>query len=367
MRSSIHPTRVRLGFKTWEAPSPARVISARKWHGLAGGDGRPRAGWRRRRSASCPLRVAAAASLDGVLDGGCAGLRGRRRILVRRIRAVFDQDHRHVDLQLVLEILHILLQQGELVEGHAGLQGRRPELHGLVALEGRKRSDVLGHRLQRGILHELLHDGLPLRLRQVVLLQLLLGDERQLSERQPRPHLRQNAQLPLGVLLRHVHGGRDGLARRLAGLLRLLLELDEVVRHLFVHVPALGDQCRVHGGRRGGPAGIEHGARLAQEAPPVLAEVRGDGGEDDHLPLQVPQGQSLVRKNLPRLADVAVLIETPTELVERRPAGLAVVHLGVELLGLLDQSVHGVREPAVHEAPTIFALVELLTAAGDRL
>mmetsp|Transcript_57796 Transcript_57796/g.164207 ORF Transcript_57796/g.164207 Transcript_57796/m.164207 type:complete len:263 (-) Transcript_57796:3096-3884(-) len=150
-------------------------------------------------------------AVHGVVHRGLARLRLGRRLLVIRGHKLVSQRHGHAHLQFVLQVRGVLLQERQLVEGHGRVQGLGAEGRGLVALEGGEGAHVLGHGLERGVLHQQLHDLLPLGSRDLVAFHLLLRLERQLALRVPLPERRQHADLPLREAARNVHRGRRRL------------------------------------------------------------------------------------------------------------------------------------------------------------
>mmetsp|Transcript_89785 Transcript_89785/g.187626 ORF Transcript_89785/g.187626 Transcript_89785/m.187626 type:complete len:219 (-) Transcript_89785:2338-2994(-) len=99
----------------------------------------------------------------------------------------------------------------------------------------------------------------------------------------------------------------------------------------------------------------------------MLAEVRSDGGEDDHLPLEVPHDQSLVQLPLAGLADVPVLVEGRAELEPTSSQGLTIVHRHVVVLALKDQSVELVGQPLVQEVGVLGLVIERLLTREEGL
>mmetsp|Transcript_29014 Transcript_29014/g.73666 ORF Transcript_29014/g.73666 Transcript_29014/m.73666 type:complete len:581 (+) Transcript_29014:153-1895(+) len=314
-------------------------------------------------TASLATAGGGAARRDDIVDGRLAGLGLARRVRVRRVERLLRQRYLHFHLDLILQILDVLFQQGELIEGQVGFQRGAAKNGRLLALEGGEGPQVLPEGLQGRVRHQGRHDVLPLRLGRLVRLHVVLRDQRQFARRVPIAQELQHRDLPLGVRL----GDVDHARLRLPLLPRLLGELDEVVGHLVIDVHALGDHSGVHGLRGLGEPGVKHRALLAQDRPAVLTEVRADGAEDDHLPLQVPHCEALVRLRRGGLADVPVLIERGQELKVARPQGLAVIHAGVEPLALLDEAIQLVRKPPVREEPVVLAFPQWLLALDDRL
>mmetsp|Transcript_81065 Transcript_81065/g.206060 ORF Transcript_81065/g.206060 Transcript_81065/m.206060 type:complete len:284 (-) Transcript_81065:2214-3065(-) len=164
-------------------------------------------------SVRLPLPCSASACTSATTRSARIDDHGFRRLCIRHkicmpCFGLLGEEDIHIHAEFVLQVIHVLHQQCQLIEGCLGAQSRCTVLRSLVARECCEGAQELTERFERRVLHESHHHVSPLCLRFCVALHLLRRDERQLFLVVHFAQFGENCNLPIRVSQGNVNSRR---------------------------------------------------------------------------------------------------------------------------------------------------------------